>query len=582
MKKVYLISILLISVITISAQNFINITTNVTNLHDGELVWADFDNDNDLDIVITGAQNSGGNNRITEIYQNTDGIFSNINAELTGINGASADWADYDLDGDLDLIIAGYTGNLESITKIYQNNNGTFDDINAGLPGITTATVRWGDYDNDGDPDILLSGYYSEQEYGITRIYENKNGVFTDIEAGLLGVQSTASRWGDYDNDGDLDILFTGSHYPSKILTMETIVYQNNNGTFTDIEAELANIAEGDIKWADYDQDGDLDIALAGTVVEEGSIDYSVNIYRNDDGNFVDIQANIELLFYGAIDWGDYDNDGDLDLLISGSTENFGAETYIYNNDNGVFNNSNELFAEIQYTNLSFADYNNDNKLDFIISGENQSSGIETILYQNQIVTENTLPNAPTNLSIIQDENSVTFNWNKATDTETQQNGLSYNIYIGTNSMQGNIMSPLADIETGYRKIVKIGNTNYNNSWTINNLQDETYFWSVQTIDNSFAGSEFAEEQTFTIELNKIDEIDNQISIFPNPSNGTFTIQNNELQIKNIEIIDITGKVIQKQQFVVPNSQFSIKEKGVFLIKLQTENNVYTQKIVIH
>ncbi len=576
MKKIYLISNLLFFVFTISAQNFIEITTNLTNLQDGELVWADFDNDNDLDIIITGAQTSGGGNKTTEIYQNNDGVFTNINAELMGVNGASTDWADYDLDGDLDLIVAGYSGDLESITKIYQNNDGIFNDINAELPGVTTATARWGDYDNDGDPDILLSGFYSEQEYGITRIYKNQNGVFTDIEAGLLGVQSSACRWGDYDNDGDLDILFTGSHYPGGTLATKTIIYQNNNGNFTDIEAELTNIAEGDIQWADYDQDGDLDIALAGTVVEDGSIDYSVNIYRNDDGNFIDIQANIELLFYGAIAWADYDNDGDLDLLISGSTENFGAETYIYNNDNGIFNNSNQTFTALEYSNLSCADYNNDNKLDFIISGENQN--VETILFQNQIVTENTLPNAPTNLSIIQNENSVTFTWNKATDNETQQNGLSYNIYIGNISQQGNIMSPLADIETGYRRIVKRGNTNYNNSWTINNLQDGTYFWSVQTIDNSYAGSEFAEEQTFTINTTKIEKLKNQISIYPNPSNGSFTIINCESQITNIEIIDLAGK---KTQYSVNNNQYSINKKGVYFIKIKTKNHFFIRKIII-
>ncbi len=78
-----------------------------------------------------------------------------------------------------------------------------------------------------------------------------------------------------------------------------------------------------------------------------------------------------------------------------------------------------------------------------------------------------------------------------------------------------------------------------------------------------------------------INSTENQISIFPNPSNGTFTIANNELQIKNIQIIDITGKVIHNQQFVVPSSQFSIKENGIYFIKIQTEKQFYTHKIII-
>jgi len=77
--------------------------------------------------------------------------------------------------------LTGFTVNGE-ISKIYRNDNGIFTDINAGLKEIAFGSCSWGDYDNDGDLDILLSGAW------ITKIYRNDNGVFTDINAGLANV----------------------------------------------------------------------------------------------------------------------------------------------------------------------------------------------------------------------------------------------------------------------------------------------------------------------------------------------------------------------------------------------------------
>lgn len=84
-----------------------------------------------------------------------------------------------------------------------------FTDIGAPLPGITDGSVAWGDYDNDGDLDILLAGSTGSDR--IAKIYRNDDGNFVDINAALPGVLRSSVAWGDYDNDGDLDILLTGS-----------------------------------------------------------------------------------------------------------------------------------------------------------------------------------------------------------------------------------------------------------------------------------------------------------------------------------------------------------------------------------
>ena len=85
------------------------------------------------------------------------------------------------------------------------------------------------------------------------------------------------------------------------------------------------------------------------------------------------------------------------------------------------------------------------------------------------------------------------------------------------------------------------------------------------------------DEEPQSIQDNK----NKQISIYPNPSTGTFTITNNELKITNIQITDITGKIIHKQQSVIPNSQFAIHKNGIYFITIKTENQILTEKIII-
>jgi hypothetical protein len=347
-------------------SQFVNIQANLPGVENSGAAWGDYDNDGDLDVLLAGYGNSVG--YTARVYRNDNGNFTDIAAGLPGVTQASVSWGDYDNDGDLDILLTGWTGE-SLISRVYGNNGGNFTDIGAGLPGVRDGATAWGDYDNDGDLDILLAGFNGS--VSLTRVYRNDDGSFTNIGVGLPGVYVSAVAWGDYDNDGDLDILLAGL----KNIGI-TRIFRNDNGGFTNIGAALPNVYDGDVAWGDYDSDGDLDILLTG-------YPSTSRIYRNDGGLFTNIGAGLPGGSSGSVGWGDYDNDGDLDILLTGRKTGGLLFSHIYRNDNGSFTNIDAGLQAIQLSDVGWGDYDNDGDLDILLTGSAGSSGDKALVYRN-------------------------------------------------------------------------------------------------------------------------------------------------------------------------------------------------------
>ncbi len=132
---------------------------------------------------------------------------------LPGVHNSSSAFGDYDNDGDLDILLTGYAGSTYGyISRVYKNNgdNSFTWQSNFVLTGVRYSSVAWGDYNNDEYLDILLTGYTGSDT--ISKVYKNIEGesFIEQTDISLTGVTSGSVDWGDYNNDGYLDILLTG------------------------------------------------------------------------------------------------------------------------------------------------------------------------------------------------------------------------------------------------------------------------------------------------------------------------------------------------------------------------------------
>lgn len=399
---------------------FTNVTYDVglSGVSGNFFAWGDYNNDGDQDLLVNGARlfrNNGAPG-----YS-----FTEVTSTVGIIGGGNGAWADYDNDGYLDLYTTG-TDKLwhNEGPPAYTFEDATVSAGNLSNDYPTTA-VGWGDFDLDGFLDIYITNgedwndgnpiYYPDFLY-----HNNGNGTFSDItfSSGIRDFggpyYGRSVVWGDYDNDGWPDVYI--SNYR---ISQNWLFHNNRNGTFTDVAFEKGVTGEESQRlgenyyahtvgsaWADLDNDGDLDLFESDLVHKDlyrGPICGDSQLYRNNgptnDYTFTDVRSTSGIpeksigggedeLFVG-IAIGDFDNDGFQDLFIPQIYDLEYAYSYLYrNNGDWTFTNvSDDTGVSVWNTyGGAWCDYNNDGFLDLIAGGKGgaeQNTTYEVHLYQN-------------------------------------------------------------------------------------------------------------------------------------------------------------------------------------------------------
>lgn len=354
----------------------------------GAVDLGDIDNDGDLDLITIGR----GSGIHTALYSNDgDGNFNEImTTPFANLYNGTVDFADIDNDGDQDVLMTGWDSSPNEHTDLYRNDgNGTFSLITGTpLELIAGGDVEFGDVDNDGDLDLLMTGK-NMADVGIAILYLNDGlGAFTEAAGTpFTAVSNSSLSFFDMDNDNDNDIFIVGMDN-NDALSMK--LYENDGmGNFTVVaNTSFLEASSGAIAIGDSDNDGDQDILISGT---NGPNRDKTHLYINDGTGSFTLLNNTSFTgtTIGGSDFADFDNDGDLDILISGSSLMTDATfsiviAYIYENQGS----NNFILADVlpgaYLADNVVGDIDGDNDLDVVITGTSfQSPARAGRIYRN-------------------------------------------------------------------------------------------------------------------------------------------------------------------------------------------------------
>ncbi|MBK7131847.1 MAG: VCBS repeat-containing protein [Bacteroidales bacterium] len=505
MKKLYLSLIITLSVLLFPnlmySQQFTEETgIALSGIGQGSVDWGDYDNNGYPDILMTGSlatynatviYSNNGNSTFTE----QTGIF------LPGVIISSLKWADFDNDEDLDILLTGSTSGstLDALSKIYRNDGGVFTEVASGLPGIYLSSVTIGDQDRDGDLDIFMTGMQTTGER-ISAIYNNNGNLTFSLQTGnnFIKVCYGSTSFGDYDNDGYLDLFISGQ--TATINRISKIYHNNGNGSFTELTGTpLLGVIYSSGAWADFNNDGFLDLLISG---EDAGFTQIARIYLNNtNGNFTAVPGTtLTGTKKGSVACADYDNDGDIDIFITGDRNNTPISKVFTNNGNGSFSENTSIsLIGLKESSFGLSDYDRDGDIDLLLTGFDKPGNVYSKIYKNNALVANNLPVKPINLHYTINKTTATLEWDKVAGDETASNSLSYNVRVGLSATGSELVTPHAD-NTGKRKITSFGNAQLTNKFIFKNLRwNTTYFSSVQALDNSFSGGEFSSAISFSI-----------------------------------------------------------------------------------
>ncbi len=311
--------------------------SGISGLGYSSMDFADVDNDGDLDLLIAGQSSASVSTRLYLNDGTGDFTLSN-NSSFQSITFSNVGFADVDGDDDPDILISGINETLSAaVTALYINDGfGNFNLSSTSLPKVYQGDFDFADIDGDDDLDLLLTGThpptFMERSFLLTN---NGNGSFTEVfGTPFIDVNISSVNFEDIDNDGDPDVLITGG----TSFGFASALYKNDGaGVFTEVNnAGITNVLFSDAAFMDFDFDDDPDLVVVG---RKGPIpDESAKVYSNDgDGNFTEVTGlNLTGATGGGVDVADVDGDGHADLFIAGIAPDENLYSKLYINDNMI------------------------------------------------------------------------------------------------------------------------------------------------------------------------------------------------------------------------------------------------------
>lgn len=449
-------------------------------------------------------------------------------------------------------------------------------DTTQTLQDSDAGSVAYADVDLDGDNDLLITGFSSSQGVSTT-LYENDgSGNFTAMsQPAIVNVYAGAAEFADVENDGDMDLLIIGNT-GSPAATANLYINDGLGSYSLSPGTPFEPSNNGDIDFGDIDGDNDLDLIMTG---KDASGNVFSKLYTNNGtGSFTLVTGTIFTgVYMSSTEFIDVDNDGDLDLLMCGADSSDVSTAKLYeNNGSGIFNLvTGTPFDNAQFGDIAFGDTDNDGDQDILIVGQNDSSQYIAKFYINTGTSFSLHPNTPFPGTFLHSSSFADFNNDGKLDLlhiGNALNGLIGHIYEN----QGSNNFVLADSTLS---------GSYNGSNIVADLNGDNKMDIVTTgtsFTSPFRAPKIYFNQSTSVSLNELND-DVDFIIFPNPSSGLINVKINSASPTDIEIYDMMGRAILSDTFFgnVWNTQLN-EGPGIYLMRLRTDKKVYTSKITLN
>ena len=440
------------------------------------LVWADYDNDEDWDLVYTGTSNE-------YFYKNNDGILTSDSAySFNSIKDGSMGFADVDNDGDLDLVAIGNSGSRTS--TVYLNNGSAFNSFQS-LTGVDLASLNLFDLNKDGKIDITLMGKSPSRKF----LFYQNNGTFFSATSG------TGSNVGSLNTIATDDIRYILATGLTGVAASSAIAKTYTFDNFNLVEQQNLSVRYySSTAVADFDNDGDLDLVIGGSYTADAVY---LTDYSKWNGTAFDWSQNLTGLRDGSFSVGDINNDGKIDLITAGFNGTNFVKVYLNNGssliDKGNYSISSINSGAANEGSIALFDYDNDGDLDLAVSGNNIAE-----IYNNNISlsTSNQVPSSPNSTITLMDGDWLNISWNNGTDDLTPVLGLYYNIKVGTKPDYNDVVSGKYGGSSNPTQSY-LGNMMQAKKYSVNVTENRTYFWQVQSIDTGLKSSNWSSIQQY-------------------------------------------------------------------------------------